>query len=106
MSISEYVAGLDEDQLVNLIDKAKVRLEAIRKSGWVNLWTVSVGWANLAWFPESEHGAAVAFAVRAISDEAEKRPGKKIELEIRLECVRPEEVIDLLGRKEGSESNG
>jgi hypothetical protein len=96
LSHEEYVAGCDESQLQNLIERANARLEKIRKSGWIKLWTVSIGWANVAWFEEREHGAAVAFARDAVAAEALRRPAKGIEMEVKLESFRPEEVPGLL----------
>lgn len=96
LSHEEYVAGCDEGQLENLVERANARLEKIRKSGWVKLWTVSIGWSNVAWFVEQEHGAAVDFARDAVAAEARRRPAKGIEMEVKLENFRPEEVAGLL----------
>lgn len=96
LSHEEYVAGCDEGQLENLIERANVRLEKIRSSGWVKLWTVSIGWSNVAWFAEQEYGAAVDFARAAVGNEALRLPGKAIEMEVKLERYRPEEVAGLL----------
>lgn len=96
MSNAEYVATLDEDQLTNLIEQATARRENIRQSGWVKLWQVSIGWANIAWFPESEHVAAVEFACGKVNEYAAKLPGKGVAMEVSLERFRPVEVADLL----------
>jgi hypothetical protein len=96
VSHAEYVAGCDESQLTNLIEQANARLTKIRESGWVRLWTVNVSWANVAWFPEADHQAAVDYACEAIKKAAVKAPGKGIEVEVSLERYRPEEVAGLL----------
>lgn len=98
MSNAEYVAKLDEDQLTNLIEQATARRESIRQSGWVKLWTVSVGWANIAWFPEGEHATAVKRACDEVLKSAAKHPGRPIEMEVSLENYRPVDVADLLSR--------
>lgn len=102
-SLAEYVAECDEDQLINLIQRADARLVAIRQSGWVKLWTVSINWANVAWFAEDDYAAAVAWACTAFAEEAEAKTGKAgVEMEVKLERYRPDEVAGLLTRKGGT----
>ena len=96
MSHAEYVAKLDESQLTNLIEQATARREDIRQSGWVKLWQVSIGWANVAWFSESDHAAAVEFARTAVQERVAKYPGKGIEMEVSLERFRPDDAANLL----------
>lgn len=97
-SHEQYVAGCDEGQLENLIDQANARLQKLRKSGWIRLWTVSLGYANVGWFEEADHAPAVKFAVEAAAESAQRKPMKCLELEVRLENYRPEEVPELLAR--------
>jgi hypothetical protein len=99
MSHAEYVAGCDEDQLRSLIVHANARLKVLQESGWVRLWTVSVGWANVAWFTEADHPQAVSIACAAVQKEVSKHPGKEVEMEVRLVCYRPEEAARLLMQK-------
>jgi hypothetical protein len=96
MSHAEYVAKLDESQLTNLIEQATARREDIRQSGWVKLWQVSIGWANVAWFAEEDREAAVEFARNAVQEYAAKWPGKGVEMEVSLERFRPTDAADLL----------
>lgn len=99
MSHAEYVAKFDEDQLSNLIEQAAARREDLRQSGWVKLWVVNIGWANIAWFAESEHAAAVERASAEVKKAAAKRPGHGIEMEISLEKYRPNEAARLLASR-------
>lgn len=99
VSHAEYVAGCDEDQLGNLIHQANKRLEAIRKSGWVKLWTVSINWASVAWFPDDDYAAAVTWACGAVAEEAKSSTGKGgVEMEITSARYRPEEAAELVAR--------
>jgi hypothetical protein len=113
VSHADYVAKCDEDQLKNLIERAEARLTEIRSSGWVKLWTVQHGWANVAWFSESNYGAAVSHMFSILREEAAKPNGRGFSLELSLEKYRPEEVGDLikvaapeLGEQEGGKSHG
>lgn len=96
LSHQEYVNGCDESQLADLIERANARIEKLKKSGWEKLWTVSIGWSNVGWFAENEHAAAVEFAQDVVAAAARRNPMKSIELEVRLENYRPEEVAQLL----------
>lgn len=96
VSIPDYVAGCDEDQLANLISKANARLEEIKKAGWVRLWTLNVSWANVAWFAEDDYQAAVEHLCDLTREAGAKHPGKDIEIEMSLERYRPDEVERLL----------
>lgn len=96
MSHEEYVAECDEDQLRNLIERANARIEKLSKSGWAKLWTVTIGWANVGWFAEDDHASAVEFAQDVLAADARRNPGKGLELEVKLERYRPEEVPQLL----------
>lgn len=98
MSHKEYIEKCDEDQLNSLIEHANQRLTQIKQSGWVKLWTVSVGWANVAWFEESDYAAAVARASAEVGIEAARRPNTDVNVGIELERFRPEEVAGLLKR--------
>lgn len=99
MSNAEYVTNLDEDQLSNLIEKATARREEIRQSGWVKLWVVNIGWANVAWFAEDEHAAAVEHACTEVRKAAAKRPGHGISMEVSQERFRPNDAAELLGSR-------
>lgn len=99
-SHAEYVAGCDEEQLENLIEQASARLDVLRTSGWVRLWTVSLGWGNVAWFPESEFAVAADFAQGAVTREAAQALQQGIELELKLKKYRPAEVPELLAETE------
>lgn len=105
MSIAEYVAKLDEDQLSNLIEKATARREDIRQSGWVKLWVVNIGWANVAWFPEGERDAAIEHACAEVKKEAAKRPRHGITMEVSQERFRPNDAADLLAPRKAIETN-
>jgi len=96
MSHKDYLAKCDEDQLRTLIEMANARLETLRQSGWTKLWAVSIDWATVAWFPEQEYDAAAAWACRAAHAEALQKRGRGVELALKLEKFRPEEVPDLL----------
>jgi hypothetical protein len=96
MSHKDYLAKCDEDQLRTLIEMANARLETIRQSGWTKLWAVSIDWATVAWFPEHDYEAAAAWACRAAHAEALQKRGRGVELALKLEKFRPEEVADLL----------
>ena len=96
LSHEEYVAGCDEDQLRNLIERANARIEKLNQSGWTKLWTVTIGWANVGWFAEDDHEAAVEFSRDVVAASARRNPGRGIELEVKLAKYRPEEVAQLL----------
>lgn len=96
MSHATYIADLDEDQLTNLIEQATARREAIRQSGWIKLWTLSMGCGNLAWFVEADYSAAVQEAALLLAQVGAKHSGSAIELQIHLERYRPDEVAELL----------
>jgi len=107
MSIAEYVAKLDEDQLSNLIDKATARREDIRQSGWVKLWVVNISWANIAWFAEGDHAAAIERACAEVKKAAAERPGRGIEMEVSLEKFRPNDAEELLApRRAAAQGTG
>jgi hypothetical protein len=96
MSHEEYVAGCDEDQIEGLIEAANKRLAKIRSSGWVKLWTVSIGYGNVAWFREPDYEAAVDYACKAVKAESTRRGAQDLEMSVELERYRPGDVDDLL----------
>lgn len=100
MSHAEYVAKCDEDQLRSLIEHANGRIKKLQESGWVNLWTVSIGWANVAWFAEDDYAKAIVAALEAVRKDVESQSGKELEMEVRLVGYRPEEAARLLKTKD------
>lgn len=96
MSHAEYVAKCDEDQLENLIAQAVSRLNNIRESGWVELWTVSVDGANVAWFAADDYAAALAHAQAALAKPSTVRGRIGFEVMASLERYRPAEAQGLV----------
>jgi hypothetical protein len=103
VSTTEYIDKLDEDQLDFFIEAARARKKKIEESGWVKLWVVSIGWANVAWFPADAYEAAVSCACAEVKREAAKG-NKGIEMELQLDRFRPEEVADLIARSKAKEA--
>jgi hypothetical protein len=99
VSTTEYVEKLDEDQLDFLIEAARARKRRIEESGWVKLWTINIGWANVAWFEEGAYEFAIERACAEVKRAAAKG-SKGIEMEVKLDRYRPEEVADLLARSD------
>ncbi|MFK3741062.1 hypothetical protein [Massilia sp. TN1-12] len=96
VSIPDYVAQCDEDQLHNLVSQANRRIDEIKKTGWVRLWTLNVSWANLAWFAEDDYEAAVEHVAELVKKSAMKHPNTDIEITMTRERYRPDEVERLL----------
>lgn len=96
MSHEEYTAACSEDQLVSLVEWANIRLKKIRSSGFINLWVVSIGWGNVAWFAESDYVAAIDYACKAVKAKSMKLGSKGVEMEVKLDQFRPDEVAELL----------
>lgn len=100
MSTQDYVEQLDEDQLQVLIECARARQKKIQESGWVKLWVVSIGWANVAWFGIDDYEAAVARACDEVKKSAARNDTPKhIEMELKMDRFRPEEAAKLLRRQ-------
>jgi hypothetical protein len=99
VSTTEYIDKLDEDQLDFFIEAARARKRRIEESGWVKLWVVSIGWANVAWFDMDAYEFAIERACAEVKREAAKG-NKGVEMEVKLERYRPEEVADLLARSD------
>lgn len=96
MSHEEYVTRCDEEQIQGLIEAANNRLAKIRSSGWVKLWTVSIGYGNVAWFRETDYEAAVDYACKAVKAESNRRGTQDLEMSLELTRYRPNDVDDLL----------
>lgn len=103
MSHVDYVAKCDEEQLAELVRVANAQIKKIQESGWVRLWTVNVGWSNIAWYRADQRAEAVQHAFRAVAAFAQKWPDSTIEMEISLERYRPSEAADLLKRDKGAD---
>lgn len=93
-SIPDYVAACDEDQLENLIERAKARLKQIRESEWVTLWVVSDDWINHAW------ADSYAKAVEHLANIATEHAANGVDDELHLTKKRypAEEAAELLKR--------
>lgn len=94
MSIPEYVAQLDRDQLANLIEKAGERLSSLNTVKKQQYLVVGDDWCNDGWFEQKDWEAAI----RCFVKEATKRGvnGTLDNLSIRTVKDYPDEVQDVL----------
>ena len=61
ISIPDYVASCDEDQLNNLVNMAKGRLKTIEESAFVRMWVICDEDINHGWFPIDKYEDALQF---------------------------------------------
>jgi hypothetical protein len=92
MSHQEYCAGLDEDQLQNLIEHAQCRIKSIQSEGWVFVWVVA-DYCNRAWYPIDQHEKALDKMIELAR--AEAKPDRGCEWSIDRIRMRPSEADEL-----------
>ena len=96
MSHADYIASFDEGQLQSLIEHANKKLKSIQESGYIKLWTVSVGYGNVGFFPQEDYNLAVQCGIAEVLAHATKSRTSGVELSVQLERYRPGEVQELL----------
>lgn len=92
MSHQDYIAKLDEDQLVRLVELSEDKLKAIRAGGWVELWVVGTDSANYFWF--DDFAKAAVCLVAQVTEAASK--GRPVEQRLDRQRFRQEEAAQLL----------
>ena len=97
MSISEYLSGLDYDQLAHAKREIERLIKQKDEESKVELWVVSDDMMNHGAFFIDDYYDAVEFMCRAIKQDAKNRPGGRLNFELRKLKFRESEVADMLG---------